>query len=597
MPVQIGSVTQVSVNVENVSGGDACTLYYSRGIDGNKFQSVSAVPKPGSSRSVAEFQVSPKVPLQNLRVSCVVQNREFKFTQLEFGYLGVQSLFRWVLPSPAFRFNLTGSGTKFHAELESAQPVSLVYGKFPQNHVLKLLLVAFIAAGAIAWRARAGLASAPAASCAENPWLARLLPVGIFAFIVPCLLIAMKSPEDIHPDEAQHMSATRYYMTHWLPPQIEDPRNAYLYDHYGMTRLNSLGVEYFLAGKLALVIKACGGSDLFACRFFNQFLLVLLFILSLLCAKVKSPLAFVVPVFFLTPQTWYTFSYMNDDGFPFFLVILFLVLYLHDRAAYPVMKGLILGLLVISKANFLVFVLFAGVIALREILQRAHDTGKITLDKRGLRRWAIVLAVAAMVVAGRAAVDIKINGPNRGEKIIAANEKYAALPFKLSTAEKKPGTSIWLKAMRKKGVPAADLIFRYNWLPLTAASFIAVYGYYTTPAPGIYYAVMAVLILALIAYVLGAIIIRRRTGNLVKLGLAVAFLLLIVALAFYRSWDFEFQPQGRHLFPFLGIAAWLMYSVRELLNRRVMNIFFSLFAAAGLYSLIVTAIPALVPGG
>lgn len=568
-------------------------MFYSRGIDGGRFQVAKGQPNLKGKTATIGFQVSPKVPLQNLRIDCDAQSPGFRFTSIELSYLGILSLYHWNLPSGSYR--LSRGGGERHWQLESNQPVESVYDKFPQNYFLKIFLIISWTLLILAWYRRDSLVARPAQSCANNAWLGRLVPPGFLAVIVICLMLAAKSPENMHPDESQHISATRYYMTHWLPISIDDPQNAYLYDHYGMTRINSLGIEYFLAGKLAVLVKACGGSELFSCRFFNPFLLAILFILTILLWKENSSISLVIPVLFLTPQVWYTFSYMNDDGFPFFLSVLFLVLYLRDSTSHLVLKGAIIGMLCISKANFLVFVLFSGVLALTEILVKKEGRLAFSLDRVKLRNWGVVFSVALLLVTARGLLDLKINGPNRGKKIIAANEKYAAFPFKLSTVEKNPQDSIWLKAMRKKGVPASDLLTRYNWLPLTAASFVAVYGYYTIPSPGLYYALMAVIILALLAYVLGATVLRR--GSILRLIIAATFLLLITSLAFYRSWDFEFQPQGRHLFPFLAIAAWLTYSVRDLLDRRVMNTLFSLLYAGGLYSLLATAFPALVPAG
>ncbi|MGW8194054.1 MAG: hypothetical protein ACWGOX_07305, partial [Desulforhopalus sp.] len=78
-----------------------------------------------------------------------------------------------------------------------------------------------------------------------------------YRFVVAMALAALSlvvvmagiSLYNVHPDEAVHIQAARYYEDHNLPPKVGDPDIVHTYSKYGVSRLHSGEIAYFIAGK------------------------------------------------------------------------------------------------------------------------------------------------------------------------------------------------------------------------------------------------------------------------------------------------------------------------------------------------------------
>ncbi len=333
-----------------------------------------------------------------------------------------------------------------------------------------------------------------------------------------------KGPIDAHPDEMLHLVAGRYFQTHWLPPPVGAPETAESYSRWGFSYLDLGDVVYWLLGKAAAAGALFGVTPAVAMRSVQVVLYVVLFVWCLARARTFVPaLGFLL----LTPQLWYVFSYINSDALPF-LLFTGLILELgwpesgirafwRSREAGPTAGvfavGVLLGLLLISKLNYLVSVVFLGGILV-------WLRGEITHWKRLTVPIAVAIAIAAPWSCYHAWVN----------------------DFQTSTK---------VAALRARGVPVSDLVTTLDWPGLSFRSFSGLYGWMSIVAvPWVYYAFGA-LDAALLAILALPVAVRRaRSTQLLFLGV-LACAALVVAQSLYRSWVVNFQGQGRYLFPIL----------------------------------------------
>jgi len=229
--------------------------------------------------------------------------------------------------------------------------------------------------------------------------LAVALLVQLLASVVLVFLMAAKSPIDAHPDEMLHLLAGRYFQTHWLPPPVGAPQTAGSYSLWGFSYLDMGDVAHWLLGKAAAAGALFRATPAVAMRSLQVLLYVALVVWCLARARTFVPaLGFLL----LTPQLWYVFSYINADALPF-LLFTGLILELgwpesgirafwRSREAGPTAGvfavGVLLGLLLTSKLNYLVGVVFLGVILV-------WLRGEITHWKRLTVPIAVAVAIAA----------------------------------------------------------------------------------------------------------------------------------------------------------------------------------------------------------
>lgn len=135
----------------------------------------------------------------------------------------------------------------------------------------------------------------------------------------PCERYGVREPLNVHPDEADHVSAGRGFSS---PTGICRPRTIPGWPTpsatTGVSHLaTAFVVVYFFAGKFAAPVLLLG-QDYLALRFFNVF-----------CSR-SSWSQFLPParrpqdrlpaaLLFITPQIWYAFSYFQCDVLPLFL--------------------------------------------------------------------------------------------------------------------------------------------------------------------------------------------------------------------------------------------------------------------------------------
>lgn len=381
--------------------------------------------------------------------------------------------------------------------------------------------------------------------------LAAVLLAELLASVVLVFLMAARSPIDAHPDEMLHLLAGRYFQTHWLPPPVGAPETAASYSRYGISYLDLGDVVYWPLGKAAAAGALVGVSPAVAMRSFQVALYLALVAWCLVRARTFVPaLGFLV----LTPQLWYVFSYVNGDALPFVLLTALLLelgwpespvrVFLRSVEARPpaavVAAGVFLGLLALSKLNYIASLVFVGYVLLW-----------LQADAPRWKRLAIPFTVAVLIALPWSVYHAWVNDFQTGARIVEHAEKVAAPEMKPSAYAS--ANSFPYLALRAKGVPLSVLLTRLDWPGLSFRSFSGLYGWMSVVAVPWVYRVFGALDAALLAILILPVAARGpRRARVLLLGVLAASA-LVVAQSLYRSWVFDFQGQGRYLFPILPI--------------------------------------------
>lgn len=372
-----------------------------------------------------------------------------------------------------------------------------------------------------------------------------------------CAVAAMawQSALGAHPDEEDHVNAGRYYMRYWDPPRIGDERALDTYSNYGISYLHQLDSVYFLAGKFAALAGPLVGEDYLGLRLFN----VALFLwLMLLCFRLRGEERFAFVPLFLTPQAWYVFSYFNGDALP--LAMTFTLVYLFVRLHEPgpnrtsgagtALMGCCLGILCVSKPNYYVFIAF---------FLSALALSRLTAPPAPRLKWqalAAALAVAAVILGVRLGLDAWSTWGQDPSAATRVAEQTASDEFKPSVQEK--GGGYWGSRLRSKGFPFLEMFtWESKWHVFTFRSAFGLYGLMNIETPLLYYRWIGRAVLVFSLLVAAAIAMRGRQGW-AALGLWLLFASLTVGQSLWHSWNNDFQPQGRYLFPILAMTGCLL---------------------------------------
>lgn len=382
-------------------------------------------------------------------------------------------------------------------------------------------------------------------------------------------VMSARSPADGHPDEELHVTTARYFRSHWLTPPATDPEVVrYLDPRYGTSYLLATPPQilYPLAAKAVFPAR---GDPAFR-RGLRGFNLALLLLLAGTCAVLAARSRW--PAFFLllTPQLWYAFAYFNGDAFAFFLAFAVALLigcprsrfraWLENKspdagaaAALPVALGL--GLLVLAKHNYYAFIAGAAVFALALAWRAGGAAG------RGprLRRWLLVVVLAGLVPLPFIIRDAVINDFDKSAIKAELREAYALPEFKPSRIHE-PGSNPGL-ALRAKGVGLHEVLGRMNWPRRFFRSFTGVFGPMTILAPPAYYILQGILYAALGAAAWLALLRGRPRFEQLLALLAVGFIGWMLLDAVLYSWLYDFQAQGRYLFPAIPMLLMLVLTL------------------------------------
>lgn len=390
---------------------------------------------------------------------------------------------------------------------------------------------------------------------------------------VMVLQMAWLSDYDVHPDEKAHIDSIDYYTQYSDPPVLGDVRSLNTYQYpWGVSRLDDLGVSYFLMGKLKNIITYYAEDTVFTSRVFNSLLMIGL----VCCTRHKRFALFLIPLFCL-PQVWHLFSYANRDGFALFLAILlgwqlvnptsYLNHYVNGQTKSMqwrniLLPTLLLGLLSIEISNYIIFILYFVAILLWQGLFSTVPR------KQFFVRCLVLVLLAGSLYGVRKSVDIAQNGFNKQAQKIAYAENIAAPDFKPSVAVTDKG--YFGLRLQQRGVDALTLFNpRWEWQTLTFKSFAGLYGnQFAELSPEWYYSFVTYLY-CLVAVILMITVVRYGHFKYWLLtGLTLVFVFGDILMGFLYSWTYDFQPQGRYIFPLIPMLMIYLFNVAPLMSNK-----------------------------
>lgn len=394
-----------------------------------------------------------------------------------------------------------------------------------------------------------------------------------------------------HPDEINHVDASSYFISQTLPARIDAPEIAKTRSCFGVSYLDQNEIVYLLAGKFSYIVNNLIENHYQQFRLFQLLLLVTTLLIGLILFK--EPL---IALAFCTPQAWYVFSYMNGDAFPLaFSIISALLLHrLFSKVNNPrffheslwsnfIPLGVTIGFVLCSKKNYAPWLLFCGLI-FGLIFIYANNK---EIRKRFISGILLSFFSAGVIFIPHKASDLYENGFNKDQKLAEITESHATLPFKRSTPLNESYLGLWL---RDKGVPFSELFTKWNWHSISFYSFNGLYGPMNIVAPKKLYWVLGFFQLLILL----SIFITKDRKQLIILGITTFCSAVLVAAALHRSWTFDFQAQGRYLFPILPMILFAALNTSGR-NRVFIQYFTTICLLLSLCSLYFVAIPKLTP--
>lgn len=396
------------------------------------------------------------------------------------------------------------------------------------------------------------------------------------------ITMALLSDFNTHPDEEVHVTAGEYFSHQTLPPRIGDASIRHTYSKYGVSRLHSGEIIYFLAGKYLRLLQPLYLQSFFLLRFFN----VLLFSALVFFAFRKRDFRFFLIPFLLSPQIWYIFSYFNSDAFAVFIGLLaayqlagkksaLTSLIFSEQAKYSWITipalGLVLGFLLLLKQNFYFLYLFLFLYFLWKIwVLRPHwNSGKTF-------RLTAVLLIGCSLFAGVRLTDARINDFNKEALLFEARRQFAEKLFNPDTPIEKRHAYL---EMRKRGTSLKRFLAADRWGEKSFRTSFGVYGYTQYSGSFVYYDYVRYISIALLLTLLISIVYRGQGAGIALLTISTGTALLLISAACWRAWTVDFQAQGRYFLPIVPMAAVLFYHCRRIIFRPVFySLFFILFS-------------------
>lgn len=434
-----------------------------------------------------------------------------------------------------------------------------------------------------------------------------ILKILLIAAIILSALMAMTSDFNRHPDEVHHLAAAQYYLNHFFPPEIGDPSVKNSYSVFGVSYLNYHWAEYFIAGKFMLLVSPVVQDPLIAGRSFSVFLFAALAIFFIYRSTNDSR-EFIIPCFLLiTPQIWYVFGYVNNDAFALFisLIAVYQISYsksllnkfleadaFSGKLSGGIWFGVLAGLLLIVKPNYWTFLVFIALWLLYAF----------PINVRILKKFALMFLIAFAVLTFRVGLDLYVNSETNfvgfsyvnkffgnfetTGKLLAYQEEIAEDGCKPSTPAKDLANSCKELKLKDKGLSFTELFTEKKWHESSFKSFLGVYGYMNIWASGRFYLPFFLLYLAFGLYVVFALIRSRDKRSIVQLAITAFGCFLTVFVSVMLSWIYAYQPQGRYLFPVIGMLGLFIYANRRHLNNLIVHVFITGAFLFSIYSFI-----------
>jgi hypothetical protein len=435
----------------------------------------------------------------------------------------------------------------------------------------------------------------------ESPFIQEKMPL-IYMGAAFGLILAMGfiSGLDVHPDEWNgHTKAAAYYLQNWLPPAVDDPRIVNSISVFGVSYLWQIEPIYFIAVKATQLISGIVPDFYLRMRIANALLFLSLVLIVALQIKRSK---WLVPFLVASPQVWYVFSYFNSDGFPLFIAILlamqmidpestlnrfFSTPLLRQHIGGGLLTGLLAGILIASKLNYLLYIAFLIFVGLWVIL---FETAKHQRLSR-LKKLIFVASMALLVYLPIIGYDQYVNDFKKTEKAMSAMERYAAPQFKPSSLQKDLSATYPGLRLRDKGVSLESLLIQNpEWRDLSFKSFFGIYGYMDLVSNENYYRAVTYMLSVFFLLVFFYVAFALSPRDVIFILFVLLFCGLAVGQSVYHSWVSDYQPQGRYLFPILPMLMIGLARLPASFRLRVMPLFGLVFFILSLWSFLLTGL-------
>ena len=409
-----------------------------------------------------------------------------------------------------------------------------------------------------------------------------------FAIILSLtILMAIMSRYNLHPDEAVHFEAAKYYENNWVPPRVCDPSIQYTYSRYGVSRLDTHEIAYWIAGKANSILRLSFMEPYLRYRIFNILLLVGIIISAL---KEKKNLYFLFP-FIISPQIWYVYSYYSSDSFALTLGIL-ITYELINRNSFlkstiktnnisfvfiirSLICGITLAMYFFVKINYQILIIFwIGYVGL-EIF---NNPDLFERYKRGIFSIFISCAILIFTINLFYSYD---NGVEKNEKILLCQEQIAENAFKPDTPYNKQYPTLNIKA---KGLPLSYVTENKHWGGRIFSSSFGVYGHTSIIAFPFYYSVVKYLLILLISYIFIRILYSWEKKEIIFIVGVMLCSIILIGAALYHSWTVDIQAQGRYLFPLIPMYGAIIYKSNYFENDMLFTILINSMFVISIYS-------------
>jgi hypothetical protein len=400
--------------------------------------------------------------------------------------------------------------------------------------------------------------------------------------------MAIFSGYNKHPDEYLHCAAVQYYYDHWLPPKVGDLTTLNSYSKYGFSYLNNLEVVYFFIGKISNTIHKILINQYFIDRLFN----VLLYILLIYYCAYKYTSRIIFIIFFMSPQIWYIFSYVNGDALPFFISFIIVSELITKDSYYKkylespdaikyrwviIYLGILFGFLILSKSNYMVLIFyFIFIFAWNIINSPAIIKRKLLINN------IFIISIAISIFSLTYVYDVAINGLSKYDKVFYYAEKLADPQFKPSASNSKD--SYYGLYLKNKGVTYTELYSLWNWHKISFMSFVGTYGWMNIYASPVYYNLMGCTYLFFILFIFLTILYRSTVRDNIFMIITIFFMCSVLVVSSLFSWVIDFQAQGRYLFPILIMLCPIVYVNRDILNKKILTVFVIVYFMLSCYS-------------
>lgn len=333
--------------------------------------------------------------------------------------------------------------------------------------------------------------------------------------LVACLvLVASILPVNGGPDEMHHVFSGAWYINHLFPPSLSG--DAVRLSAYGNNyTLGNADLTYFIVAKFAAVLQYFSATPLLYAMRYTQIAFAALTLVLIARISGKEQAILLCVTILAVPQLAYAGMYFNGDFLNFLLAVLVMTIAASRSITPRISLFLILFISLQLKLHFLLILPVALIIWLnREDRLRIKDIYPAAIAGVIIGNWRRAWNILDPLISGISYREDQLAN--------ASPEIITRLTHGLD----------W------------SVLANLDWYISSAKSFYGVLGWMDFFLPTVHYLIGA----AIVGWILLHGLSRR---DYAVIGTAFGINLLA---SLWFSISYDFQPQGRYLFPALAVA-------------------------------------------